>query len=75
MINKVIIFLIRKKLGLKKYDLFQFTNQKSDLDKYYFTKTYLRKIEYDKNGDAEVVYSGVSLNWLLDSQCKVKKVY
>ena len=74
MINKIIVFLIRKKLGLKKYELFQFVNQRSNLDKYYFTKTYLRKLEYDKNGDAELVYSNVSLNWLLDSQCEIKKV-
>lgn len=74
MITRLIIFLIRMKLGLKKYELFQFTNQKSKYEKYYFTKTCLRKIEYDKYDMPYTTYSNVSLNWLLNSQCKIKKV-
>lgn len=74
MINKIIIFLIRRKLGVKKYERFQFVNQKSDQNVYYFTKSYIRKVEFDKNGKADVKYSSVSLNWLLNDECEIKKV-
>ena len=40
--KRLIIFLVRMRLGLKKYELFQFENQKTD-DVYYFTETELVK--------------------------------
>jgi hypothetical protein len=66
--NRLIIFLIRRRLGLKKYEHFRFDNQKSK-DVYYFTATELMKIW--AFGDEK---SGVSLNWLLDPECKIVKL-
>ena len=63
--NKLIIFLIRRRLGLKKYELFRFSNQKSSAV-YYFTDDRVMKL---CNGYCEP--SGVGINWLLDSECKV----
>lgn len=75
MITRLIIFLIRIKLGLRKYEKFQFTNQKSDYDKYYFTSTCIKKIEYDKHARSYIRESSVSLNWLLNDNCEIKKVW
>ena len=41
--TRLIIFLIRKKLGLKKYEHFRFTNQKDKQNYYYFTETSIIK--------------------------------
>ena len=63
-----IIFLIRKRLGLKKYEHFRFTNQKTNAE-YYFTECNIMK-----------TYSGwtqpshVSVNWILDDNCEIEKV-
>lgn len=49
--KRLIIFLIRKKLGLKKYEYFVFTNQKTN-GVYYFTEEHLMRIERkDPNSD------------------------
>ena len=66
--RKVVIFLIRKKLGLKKYEKFQFVGQKTSAV-YYFTESNLMK--YWRN---QTMLSGVSLNWLLDNECKIERV-
>lgn len=66
--KRFIIFLIRKRLGLKKNELFRFSNQ-LEQSVYYFTDTTLMKI---KNGYVDK--SGVSLNWLLDDECKIEKM-
>lgn len=63
--KKFIVYLIRKRLGLKTHELFKFVGQKSDAT-YYFTEDSVMKIW---NGVTEK--SGVSLNWLLDEDCKV----
>lgn len=65
--RQMIIFLIRKKLGLGKYENFKFTNQKSDAV-YYFTKKRLMK-----RWNGQTTLSNVSLNWLLDNDCKIEK--
>lgn len=41
--DKLIIFLICKRLGLKKFQLFQFCNQKDKNEYYYFSDTRLMK--------------------------------
>lgn len=64
----LIVFLIRKRLGLKKYEYFRFANQKSDA-KYFFADEAVIKIENDWPE-----LSGVSLNWLLDDDCEIVKV-
>ena len=77
MLNRLIIFLVRKKLGLKKLERFQFENQKSKTDFYYFSTDCLIKakgIRYDYGVYHELELSGVSLNWLLDPDCKITKV-
>lgn len=68
MMKRLIIFLIRKRLGLKKYQEFKFTNQKSDVT-YYFKSNVLMK-HYVK--ELKAMPSDVSLNWLLDDDCKIE---
>lgn len=71
MTKRLIIFLIRKRLGLNPYQKFRFTNQKTK-DTYYFTNDRLMKIVYsDYYVVPSPVSSSVSLNWLLDSRCEV----
>lgn len=65
-LRRLIIFLVRLKLHLKKGQKFQFDNQKTDAV-YWFTEGALMKME---NGFR--YESGVSLNWLLNEDCKVK---
>ena len=65
--RKVVIFLIRKKLGLKKYEKFRFVNQKTDAV-YYFTDDNVMKLWRN-----QTMLSGVSVNWLLDNECKIYK--
>lgn len=66
LIKRLILFLVRWRLGLKKYEPFQFTNQKSD-DVYYFSDSGIMKASF-----GIVAKSRVSLNWLLDDECFVK---
>ena len=54
--TRLILFLIRRKLGVKKFDGFRFSNQRSDVDYYYFTKTGLYKVDY---GTGEIIPSRV----------------
>ena len=68
--NRLILFLFRRKFGLKKYQKFEFTNQKSK-DLYFFDSYNLYKITYK----GMIEYSSVSLNWLLDKNCKITKWY
>ena len=69
-VNRLILFLIRKKLHLKKYQRFRFNNQKSTYDSYYFTSSNILKID-EKKG---IVDSNVSLNWLLNDDCIIHKL-
>ena len=64
-----IIFLVRKKLGLKKYEDFRFNNQKSEAF-YFFTD---RELIKEENGYRRP--AGVSLNWLLNDDCKIYRLY
>lgn len=65
--KRLIIFLVRKRLGLSKYEPFQFVGQKTNAV-YYFTGDALLKA-----WRSDVTKSGVSLNWLLDDECEIKK--
>ena len=65
MTKRLIIFLVRKRLGLKEYQYFRFTNQASDA-KYYFTKTNVMKEHRGLHRP-----SNVSLNWLLNDECSI----
>lgn len=66
--RRFIIFLIRKRLKLKKYEEFQFANQKTQAV-YYFTE-----INVMKKDDGMTIPSSVSLNWLLDKDCEIERV-
>ena len=66
--RRIIMFLIRKKLGLKKFEKFKFVNQKSDAV-YYFTESNIMKQWHN-----QTVLSGVSVNWLLDDDCEIERV-
>lgn len=68
--KRIIIFLIRRRLGLKKYEFFQFDNQKSNAT-YYFSENSVIKQER-MNNVTHVRPSSVSLNWLLDDSCTIK---
>ena len=67
--KRLIIFLVRKKLGLKKYQEFQFVNQKTNA-RYFFTSDSVMKMH-----DSRLDKSSVSLNWLLDDECQIIKMY
>lgn len=67
MLRKLIIFLVRKHLGLKLYEGFQFSNQKHNAV-YYFTPCEILKNEGD---DKVIKPSRVSLNWLLNDKCEI----
>ncbi len=71
MLIKLIIFLIRIKLGLKKEQKFQFVGQKSTMNVYYFTDTNIMKVDY-QGKKKEVRPSSVSLTWLLSPECEIK---
>lgn len=84
--KRLIIFLIRTRLGLKKGQHFRFDNQKSKFDEYFFTDTELVKFEpnfipYRDDSKWEIAQganshyrpSSVSLNWLLNNECKIIK--
>ena len=66
--KKIVMYLVRKKLGLKKNEKFQFVNQKSDAV-YYFTEEAIMK-----RWRGQTMLSGVSLNWLLDDDCEIRKL-
>jgi hypothetical protein len=70
MYNKLIIFLLRKKFGLKKYEGFRFANQKSKFNAYFFTDDQLIKEDLEV---CEIRPSNVKLNYLLSDECKIIK--
>lgn len=67
-IKRLIIFLIRIKLGVGKWDEFYFPNQKHKDDRYYFSNACLMKYNATTNN---VTKSSVSLNWLLSDSCEI----
>ena len=71
--KRLIIFLVRKKLGLKKGEHFRFVNQSSPSTTYYFTDDAVMK-HFGRWKGSDDVKSSVSLNWLLDDECKIVKM-
>lgn len=67
-VKRLVIFLVRRRLGLKKYEKFQFEEQKTNAE-YWFTYSTLLKKENDVTSRASV-----SLNWLLSDSCKIRRV-
>lgn len=72
MIRRLVLYLVRKKLGLKLYEDFKFENQKSYTE-YYFTKKKLVKVVLTPENMHEEP-SSVSLNFLLSDECKIVKL-
>lgn len=72
-VRRFIVFLIRRRLGLKTYERFQFANQKSNAV-YWFTKTGIMKLENPKNAWQLARPSSVSLYWILNDECEVVKI-
>nr|DAJ06159.1 MAG TPA: hypothetical protein [Caudoviricetes sp.] len=66
MLNKLILFLIRKKLHLKKFQQFYFSNQAIKIEKYYFDNYGIMKISV-----CGLVKSNLSLNFLLSDECRI----
>lgn len=71
--TRLILFLIRVKLGLKKNEAFQFSNQKTT-DVYYIDDKRIYKKVYFGYANTREAKSTVSLNWLLSSECKIIKL-
>ena len=72
MLRRFIIFLARRRLGLKKYEGFRFEGQYSKDNWYFFTEDKIMKVYVDKK-NSPVVRSDVSFNWILDEGCKIRK--
>lgn len=71
--KRLILFLIRKRLGLKKYECFTFDNQKSN-SVYWFTNHAIIKRYYSNSKKStRLKKSSVSLNWLLSDECVITK--
>ena len=64
--RRLILFLVRCKLGAKKGEWFRFTNQKSDASYSITDDCVFKKI----NGF--ITLSDVSINWLLNDECEIK---
>lgn len=70
--TRLILFLVRLKLGVKKNEHFRFDNQKTD-NVYFITPYEVLKVR--KDGLSTIVSpSNVSINWLVNPMCRVKKV-
>lgn len=66
--KRLILFLIRRHMGLTKFEPFQFENQKSNAV-YYFDDDAIKKA-----WRGNITKSTVSLNWLLNPDCKIIKL-
>lgn len=65
------MFLIRKRLKLKEQQAFQFDNQRDKTEFYWFEGTELWKYDNKVRG---FIKAHVSLNWILDDECKITPV-
>ena len=77
--KRLILFLIRRRLGLRLNEKFKFTNQKSQYDFYWFTPCALMKHECHTDVlksclTGKIDKAHVSLNWLLDDECEIEKI-
>ena len=66
--KRLILFLIRRHMGLTKFEPFQFENQQSNAV-YYFGDDAIKQA-----WRGNITKSTVSLNWLLDPDCKIRKL-
>ena len=79
MIRKFVLRLVRTRLKLAESETFQFVGQNSPDTYYYFTDGGLVKaiIHRPQTSEAYTTLkpSGVSLNYILSDDCKIRKVY
>lgn len=71
--KRLIVFLVRKRLHLRKNERFRFVNQKTD-NIYYFTSNRLVKVTETSGRISRHEKSLVSLNWLIDDDCGIELV-
>lgn len=73
LLKKIVLFCVRKRLKVEKYELFRFTNQISKNAVYFFDDDGLMKTWWTKGSSMYdgAVKSTASLNWLLDDECKI----
>lgn len=74
--RKIILFFVRIKLGVKKWENFRFSNQANVRDYYYFSNTEVIKSKYSNKSPNLFIRkpSNVSLNWLIGDECKIIKL-
>lgn len=66
--NKLIIYLITKKLGIKRNQTFRMKNQANQNDRYFFGNEMLIKLK--RVNDSYIPKkSSISLNFLLSDEC------
>lgn len=70
--RKLIIFLIRRRLGLKKFQGFRFVGQRSPDNWYFFGEEFLWKVTPGFTNYLSL--SNVKLNWLINNNCKIEKI-
>ena len=70
--RRLILFLLRKKLHLRKGERFQFTNQKNDNEYYFTARELIKVVKCDKCTRHDK--SLVSLNHLISDECKIRRV-
>ena len=70
--KRYILYLVRRRLGLKRRERFVFANQKAE-GIYFFSGVGLIK-ETIKYNRPHLEKSGVSLNFLLSKECKIIKL-
>ena len=72
--KRIITFLIRNRLKLKKGEMFQFIDQRNKSEWYFFDSVGIMKQYYNSHTNATGIRpSSVSLSWLLDDRCKIIK--
>ena len=73
LLKKIVLFCVRRRLKVEKYELFRFTNQLSKNAVYFFNDDGLMKTWWSNGGNMHdrAVKSTASLNWLLDDECKI----
>lgn len=67
LVRRLVIFMIRRRLGVRRHRFFQFDNQLDD-SWYYFTRTHLMKCI-----DGETRPSNLSLMYVMYASVKTKK--
>lgn len=72
--RRFIVFLVRKRLGLRKHQIFRFANQKSEATYYFCGNGLVKIVDGGWPGLCNQEPAGVSLNWLLDDECEIEKL-